>query len=212
MERSIDVRTRARERIPMAGLAILSALLLVAANFRLGIRVSIGDEHLRGVYSFSELQLAVRRTELLAGEILGEHVVLRPFYSVRPALTPGDYTRDMRLLEETLMGQVPGITRLCSVRIDGEFVGWVSEPSELGELIADMFASASVSGAVSARMPHEVTAEYLWARSDTHCDAMAISAILMEMTDIEVYAPAPGELTLPEGVSVSDDGLITRAN
>ena len=183
-------------------LLTLSVVLLFAANFRFGFSVSVAGKKLAGVYAPKELLAAVNAAEAAACEITGNELNLRDSFEIMPRLTMGEYSPDKLAIERALLDSAPGIKRLCAVRVDGEFLGWVMEQSEFAEILGSLLAERCTGHTVSAGFTKKITAQYSYAPSDVPYSAMEISRIIRDMDIIQVIDLAE------DAAQVSSDGII----
>ena len=192
-------RTRPAKKSPRISRTVLitaSVALLFIANFRFGFFVTVGGRELAGVYSPRMLLTAVDSAEAAAAEILGESVSLRSLFEVRPQIITGDYSLDTLALERSLLDNTPGITRMCAVRVDGEFIGWVREQSEFGDLLDSLLGEKCTIYTVSAGFTKKITAQYSYASAALPADALELSRKIREMDIIQVVDIVP---QIPDG-------------
>ena len=187
--KGIDIPDRA---IKLA-LLMVSALLLFAANFNIGFRVTVGDWVSTGIYSPRALASAVEKAEALASDILCRNTSLRDAFSVSLRVTPNNYARDTRVLERTLLETAPGIVQICAVRVNGELVGWVSDASELGEVLDVIIGEKVCPETISAGFEQRITAEYSYAPADMETDITTMSKLLRECTTVQVVNMEPDD-------------------
>ncbi|MGI5936812.1 MAG: hypothetical protein ACOX7I_08435 [Oscillospiraceae bacterium] len=177
--------------LPKLTMLFLSLLLFFLSTFRPGFSVTAGNWSSEEVYSPWQLLQAVSRAEALAEEILMEDVSLKGCYKLSLKFTALGYSRNTRSLTRALLEQVPGIARLCAVKVDGNFVGWLSDPSQLGEILDVILAENSGPATISAGFKQKITAEYSYAPADALTDISAVSAAIRNMCTVEVVSLNP---------------------
>lgn len=177
--------------LPKVTLLIISLMLFFLSVFRPGFSVTAGGWTSQEVYSPWQLIRAVNSTEALAEEILMEDVSLKGLYKLRLGFTASGYAKNTRSLTRELLEQVPGIARLCAVKVDGVFVGWLSDPSQLGEILDVILAENSGPDTISAGFKQKITAEYSYAPADALTDISAVSAAIRNMCTVEVVSLNP---------------------
>ncbi|HHU22890.1 MAG TPA: hypothetical protein GXZ52_05655 [Clostridiales bacterium] len=178
--------------LPKLTMLLLSLLLFFLSTFRPGFSITAGNWSSEGVYSPWALLRTVNQAEALAGEILMENVSLKGCYKVSLKFTSSGYSKDSRSLTRALLEQAPGIARLCAVKVDGTFVGWLSDPSQLGEILNVILAENSSPTTISAGFNQKITAEYSYAPADALSDIGAVSAAIRNMCSVEVISINPG--------------------
>jgi hypothetical protein len=184
---------RERRGSGAALLLCLSALLLFLSILRPGLSVTVGGETLPGVYRLSDVLRSAQAVRAAASELLCEDVEVGNIWAVHPRLCAGGYQTDTRALQRALLDQIPGIAYLCGVKVDGELIGWVYDPSALGEVLDAMLAEQVTPDTVQAYFAQEVTMEYSYAPEAAAYDMMEVSAALRDCLAVEVVriAPAP---------------------
>lgn len=190
-------------RLVSLALLAISALLMFMVSFSIGFAVSVDDWSSRGIYSMKTIGNCVGAVETIASEILGEKTTLDGRYSVRLALRPGRLTEDLRVLERKLMESVPGIVRIYSVKVDGQHVGWVSEPSEIGEILLTALSSRSTVSTISASFDQEITMDYSYAGAQTPVDAMKVAERVLDLVSVTIVNLDP-----EEAVPTSAEGIV----
>jgi hypothetical protein len=183
----------ARNRRLICLILLISAAFLLASGFRPGLKISVGGETLPGVYRPSEVLISLMAAEEAAGEILHKNVDLEGVIKVRPALSAGGRWGEAKTLQRALIEQLPGITFMYAVKIEGELVGWVKDRSELGEILDTILAENCQPGTVSAGFKQKVKAEFsyvpLWAEPDSVAVSKALrDSLSVEVTNIDPYA------------------------
>ena len=176
-------------------LLCLSATLLLLTILRPGLSVTVGGETLPGVYRLSDVVRTVYAVRGAATELLGGDAAVTVDWSLRPGLYAGDYQTDLRTLQRALLEQVPGIAYLCGIKVDGELIGWVYDPSVLGEVLEVMLAEQVTPDTVWAGFAQEVTMEYSYAPEGEAYDMMEVSAKLRDCLAVEVVNVPPAAPT-----------------
>lgn len=180
----IKRKTAIREIKAHPLLILLTAAILIMACLRPGVAVTIGGQRLPGVFSLFDLKSCVAAAEAAALEITMKPTDLSTHYSVKPGIAVGRLSRDTRALERLLLEQAEGVAVLWVVRFGGELVGWVSDPSVLGELAEVMLAEQSDSSTVSAEFSQKLTVTRSYASDATETDPMVVSKKLRELAEV----------------------------
>ena len=190
-------------RISKAFLIMLSLTLLLAANFRFGFSVSVAGKELAGVYAPRQLLMALDAAEAAAREITGKDLNIRDSLSVRPRLTMEEYLPDRLVVERALLDNAPGIIKLCEVRVDGEFVGWVLEQSEFAEILGSLVEERCSAKTIFAGFTKTITVQDSYAPSSAPYSVMEVSRKIRNMNIIQIIDMDE------DALAASADGIIS---
>ena len=170
-------------RIHPALLTITLAALFLTC-FRTGVRVTVGGQTLPGVYSIFEFYDCLGMAEAVAYEITMQPTDLRASCDLRLGLGIRRLPADIDALGHLLLENAEGVSRLWAVKLGGEILGWVSDPSVMGELAGSVLAEGIDVHTVSASFSEDFTITPGYAPDYAKADPMLISARLNELAEV----------------------------
>lgn len=162
-------------------LVAVTLLVLFVACFRPGVRVAAGGQALPGVYSVFDYYECLRAAEAAAWEITAQPADLSIACELSFGFGIGGLSRDTRALERLILEQAEGVEALWVARLGDEVVGWVTDPSVMGELAEVILAEGSGIDTVSATFSEDFTVTRSYAPGDTETDPMTVSARLRDL-------------------------------
>ena len=164
---------------PLLMAVTLAAIFLTC--FKPGVRISAEDAELPGIYSIFDFYDSLEAARGASFEITMGAADISAAYTLRPGFSFGGLARDNSAIEQFLLERSGGVEKLWAVKLGDEVVGWVSDPSVIGELIVDMIAEGKRTGALPSGFSNVPTVTRSFAPEGMATDPMIISARLIEM-------------------------------
>ena len=174
---------RGRLRVSPVLIAVTLAALFLAC-FRPGVKISAEDAEMPGRYSIFDFYDSLEVARGASFEITMGTADLSAVYTLRPGFGVGGLVRDNSAIEQFLLERSEGVEKLWVVKLGDEVVGWVSDPSVIGELIIDMVAEGKRTGALPSGFANVPTVTRCFAPEGMADDPMIVSARLIEMLSI----------------------------
>ncbi len=160
------------KKLIVLGVALCMA---VAANMRIGCKVSVKGEELDGLYSPAEVKACIAVAESAAEEILLRENTL-PAPELRYSLTFASPCGDRNALSEALLLSSSGVEKLYSVTAKGTKLGYVSDGdalrSALEARIEAIRPDSALSGAYSGKI--DISPVYTAGRAVTDIGDMVL--------------------------------------
>ena len=172
-----------RMRISPVLITVTLAVLFLAC-FRPGVKISAEDKELPGIYSIFDFYDSLEVARAASFEIAREPADLGNVYKLSPGFGFGGLARDNGAIEQFLLERAEGVEELWAVKLGDEVVGWVSDPSVIGELIIDMITEGKRTGAIPSGFTNIPTVTRSYAPEGMASDPMIISARLIEMLSL----------------------------
>jgi len=173
-----------------AGLRVSPVLITVTlfalflACFKPGVKISADDAELPGIYSIFDFYESLEVARNASFEITMGPADISSVYTLRPGFSYGGLARDNSAIERFLLERSEGVEKLWVVKLGDEIVGWVTDPSIIGELIIDMIAEGKRTGALPLRFANVPTVTRSYAPEGKAADPMIISARLIELLSL----------------------------
>jgi len=154
-----------------AALAILSAALLLAANFHVVYHVSVAGEEIPGSFSASTLESCDAAARAAAEEIARTEGCAAD-YEKRGLVTLAPPDGDELALTYALLENAAGVGTAWAVSVGGADLGNVNDPSALGEVLESILASGAVPGAVGAEFTEKIDLRRVFVPEGSDYDLM----------------------------------------